>query len=191
MFALFTMSLVDFKKEVSIMKSVIQRSSLLVVSAFFILTLSSSAFPFPSIQTNEFNKENWTFPGDSHNFTKTSISSDNQVLTDNVLRAKLWNDATNVGTNPLNNTFFENSVYFSTNVQDQDYWNSGFADPYRETDAPSLAAGMVFNTGLEGSSDYTPHPTPPAVPEPATIALMVVGLFGMGMLQRWRQAKTA
>ena len=184
------------------MKSVIQRSLLLVVSVFLILLLSSSAFAFPSTQTNEVVKDNWTFWGDSHNYTYT-VSTDIQVLTDDMLRAKLWIESANVSSDgsaipiqglkdssPLSNNYFDNSIYLSVGVQGQGSWNNGYIDPKRDSDGPCLAAGMIFNTGSASSYDYTP-PSPSAVPEPATVALMVVGLFGMGVLQRRRRNKTA
>ncbi len=125
-----------------------------------------------------------------------TLPSDLQVPPDEVLRARLWIDAAFVGTDgneiqiqglvnwdPLNNQFWDNSTYWLSSVEDQGFWNDGSinvninaGEYYLRVDMAILMLDYQNNDGQ----------APPAVPEPATVALLGLGLFGIGVFQHRR-----
>lgn len=131
-----------------------------------------------------------------------SLPSDLQVPNDEILRAKLWIDAAYVtedgneisiqglaNWDPLNNQFLDNSTYWLTDVADQDFWNTGFIDVSVAADEGYLRIDMaILMMDYENVGDQDQAA---AVPEPATVALMAVGLLGMGLIQRRRRNTTA
>ncbi len=116
-------------------------------------------------------------------------------------RARLWIDAAYVGTNgntidingfmdwdPLNHHWLDNSTYDLTTLSDVDqlsFWNDGNIDVTVFAGEGSL---RLDNSLL--LMDYSPLNTTnhnggySAVPEPASIALLGLGLLGLGIIRR-------
>ena len=119
--------------------------------------------------------------------------------TDEILRARLYIDGVWVssdgtetaiegllGWDPATQSFLDNSHKWSPEIVEQISWADGALNINLDAGQGFLRVDMaVFMMDYEGGETS-------AIPEPATLVLLVLGLIGIGILQRRRsQAKAA
>ncbi len=115
-----------------------------------------------------------------------------------VTRAKLWIDAAFVNTDgnqieiegnlewdALNHCWLDNSIYDLTELEDEYWSNDGFLDVTVHAGEYSLRLDQAIFM-----MDYTDGSTYSAIPEPATIILLGIGLAGLagGYISRKRRS---
>lgn len=116
-----------------------------------------------------------------------------QVPPDVITRATLWIDGARIDGNnneiaiegtfswdPLNHRFFDNSRFDLTDIDAPGFWNDGFLDVTVFAGEGKLRIDnavlmMDYVSGGAGT---------PAIPEPATLSLVGLGLLGMGLIRR-------
>lgn len=110
------------------------------------------------------------------------------VPPDEVTKAKLYIDAWKVGSDdnlvhiegilewdPLNQYFFDNTVYDLTYVDAPGFWNDGIINASVIAGERSLRVDRAILM-----MDYTSNP----IPEPATLLFVGAGLLGIGIIRR-------